>query len=604
MRGRLLATVVVVLAGLGTPYPRRLTGQVAAPLPVGSASDREIEEALRAARAAQRRFEIERSRRLPVSGWGAGGRCDEVLGRMCLWHDEGDDWYPGPEDPRIESARDELLRSLADAGAQAPGDGWLLGQRVAYLGEAGRWEEADSVAKAACAAGEGDGWCRALEGLALHALGRFPDAERAFRAALDRMGPGTARAWTDPELLLDASGRDWWRDASAAERSPRAVLVWALADPLLLVPGNDRLTEHWARRTLAHVRAAAPNPYGMSWGSDLEQMMVRYGWEVGWERGRPPSVYAIARGEVIGHHDPESRPLMPPGAVLRDPAGADAGAWQPDFRRPRATYAPGYAPILLPGPSQLAVFPRGDRFVLVGAHTPPDDTTRHAGHGHPGRDQVLGPWRDHPAEAGLFLIPVEGDPSRPRTARSTRREAGALLLEAPVGRWVASLEVLTPALRRAGRTRVGVDVPARAVDLPTLSDLLLVEPEVPDRSSLEEVAARALPRSWVGRGERVAIAWELFGLGYRSETLSYQLAFERPAPGLLRRAGRALGLFGPPRSQRLEWSEPGPERPGPFLRTVELDLPELEPGLWIVRLEVSVPGRSPLAREHSIEIRP
>src|SRR5687768_638819 len=71
--------------------------------------------ALDYARFAQRRFEIERTRLLPASGSWDPGRCDELLGRMCLRHDEGGDWYPGSEHPLIQAAREELLDVLDGA---------------------------------------------------------------------------------------------------------------------------------------------------------------------------------------------------------------------------------------------------------------------------------------------------------------------------------------------------------------------------------------------------------------------------------------------------------------------------------------------------------
>jgi len=92
------------------------------------------------------------------------------------------------------------------------------------------------------------------------------------------------RLWNDPEPLLDSDGRVWWNSLSEAVRPDRAGLVWALADPFLLVPGNDGLTEFWSRWTVVETRVAARNAYGMSWGSDLEQLTVRYGREVDWER--------------------------------------------------------------------------------------------------------------------------------------------------------------------------------------------------------------------------------------------------------------------------------------------------------------------------------
>ena len=139
-----------------------------------------------------------------------------------------------------------------------------------------------------------------------------------------------AAAWWDPELVLDDAGRRRWSDLSPGERAGRMRGVWALADPLLIVPGNDRLTEHWARRTVSRIRERARNPYGMSWGSDLEELTVRYGWEVAWERAEPSS-YALAEpAAAIGRHHPERRPLMPPGKALEDPWAAPEAGWIPD----------------------------------------------------------------------------------------------------------------------------------------------------------------------------------------------------------------------------------------------------------------------------------
>ena len=549
---------------------------------------------------AQRRFEINRVRWLPATASLRYGPCDQVLGRFCLRDDEGDDWYPGPEDPRIVRAREELLDVLAAAGTL--GDPWILGQRVVYLGEAGRWDEARSLAAAACGGGEGNGWCRALEGLALHALGRFPESESAFRRALARMDAERVRVWNDPEPLLDSEGRAWWRSLSEAVRPDRANLVWALADPFLLVPGNDGLTEFWSRWTMAEIRAGARNAYGMAWGSDLEQLTVRYGWEVGWEREEARPLGPRTGGAVVGRHHPESRPLLPGGAVFQDPAVASEQTWIPDASRLRSGYAPAYAPIVLPGAGQLAIFPRGDRFVLVGALALPEDTTFHAKHVHPDREQASPPWQGRASEVGLFLIPVDGQGTT-LAVGAVGREQGGFTLEAPAGRWVASLEVVAPEQRRAGRTRMGVVVAATSSRQATLSDLLLLDTALPEGASLEDAAARALPRDWLVHGERLAIAWELFGLGYGMESLSYRLTVEKTDRGLLRRAGRWLRILGSPRVRRVEWEEPGPERLGPALRSVEVDLPELDPGSYEVRLEVRGPQGAPLVRTRAVEVR-
>jgi hypothetical protein len=594
---RSLLPALCLAAALG---PRSGAAQAG---PSAASPEEEPVDAGDAARDAQARFERERVRWLPSNrSWG-GGPCDEILGRMCLRDDPGGDWYPEPEDARIGTARETLLAALAEAGARAPGDPWIVGQRVFYLGEAGRWDEALALAAAPECAGAG-GWCGALRGLALHALGRFPEAEAAFRAALSELDPERAAEWSDPEWLLDGAGRRWWSDLDPPARASETPRLWALADPLLLVPGNDLLTEHWARRTVAWIRENARNPYGMRWGSDLEQLLVRYGWEVGWERAEGRIYDAPGPGGVIGHHHPESRPLFPPSVALRDAAAAPEAEWIPDDRLARTAYAPGYAPVLLPGAGQLAVFPRGDRMVVVGAYALPDDTTRHAGHAHAGRDSVAPPWRDRPDEAGLFLLD-EADPTAvPPAARASGRTSGGLVVEAPAGRWVASLEVLSPTVRRAGRTRTGIARDPQPPDVFTLSDLLLVDGPLPVGASVEDAAAHALPRTWLRVGERFGVVWELFGLGYREEVLSYRLTVAGEGDGVIRRALRLLGLAGRERDQRLEWDEPAPERSGPALRGVEVELPPVPPGRYRLRLEIETRGRSPLVRELPIELRP
>ena len=593
MNSRFLSTVLLFL--VLAPRANSLSSQV----PPDTVQV-EPQTTIRDARNAQRRFEIDRARWLPATASPRYGPCDEVLGRMCLRDDEGDDWYPGPEDPRIERAREELLDVLAAAGTRV--DPWILGQRVVYLGEAGRWDEARSLAGAACRGGEEDGWCRALEGLALHGLGRFPESEGAFRKALAKMDAERARTWNDPEPLLDSEGRTWWKSVPEAVRSDRADLVWALADPFLLVPGNDGLTEFWSRWTVAEIRADARNPYGMAWGSDLEELTVRYGWEIGWERTEPRPLGPRTGGPVVGRHHPENRTLLPGGDVFRDPAVSTEQAWIPDASRPRSGYAPAYAPIVLTGAGQLAIFPRGDRFVLVGALALPEDTTFHARHQHPGREEVSQPWRRRASEAGLFLIPADGK-GTVLAVRAAGRERGGFMLEAPAGRWVASLEVVAPGRRRAGRTRKGLVVASALPGEATLSDLLLVDGALPDGASLTDASALALPRNWLTQGERLAIAWELFGLGDRAETLSYRLTVEKVAAGFLRRAGRWLRILGSPRVRRVEWEEVGPDRQGPALRSVEVDLPDLDPGSYEVRLEVRSPRGALLARTRAVEVR-
>ena len=107
---------------------------------------------------AQGRFERIRGQLLPYA-WEEGRRpCEERIGRLCLWYDGEDDWEPVPDPPDLVEARDELLTTLAGAADRIPADEWIVGQRIRYLGEAGRWEDAVRLARTCGAAVSS--WCR------------------------------------------------------------------------------------------------------------------------------------------------------------------------------------------------------------------------------------------------------------------------------------------------------------------------------------------------------------------------------------------------------------------------------------------------------------
>lgn len=257
-------------------------------------------DVLGGAHEAQARFERTRLRLTPLAfGGGGRGQCDEYVGRFCTSYSEGE-WYPREEDADIGAARRKLLAELDSLQGLVPTEAWIAGQRVWYRIDGGDAEGALAAARE-CRAAE-PGWCSALEGLALHALGRYGEALPAFDIALGRMPEEVAREWRLAERAVDGDARDIIEDGE--EAGPEALshtlsTLWALADPLWLVDGNDRLTAHFARWTASEIRRDARNPYGLSWGDDLEELTVRHGWEIGWERHR---VGAINPSEgAIGH---------------------------------------------------------------------------------------------------------------------------------------------------------------------------------------------------------------------------------------------------------------------------------------------------------------
>ncbi len=540
------------------------------------------------ARAAQARFERRRIRYFPLVLGSATAACDERIGRFCSWYDEGD-WYPRPELVEAEELREELLFLLDSIQALLPGDGWLLGQRVWYLSEAQRWEEALEAARS-CGTAE-PWWCAALEGFSLHGLERYVEADRVFSIAIDQMDNEQSLRWRVPRWVMDDDGQNVVKEAATSSSEALDNLLerlWRLADPLYLVEGNDRKTSHYARWTVAKIREEAKNPYRISWGNDLDELTIRHGWELGWNRTSDAGFTTVEH--VIGHKHPEGRDYIPPGKILNTPSLAVSGDLRADVERPRSLYAPAYAPVLLPMEGQVAFFPRGSRVVVVGTHFLPDDTTRHVGHDHPI------PWLNPGTQdgmldrAGIFLVPLDG--ARIKSAQVMGHTEGALSLEVPSGSYVLSTETWSPRKRRAGRLRMGFQSQPVPEDVASLSDILMLRPSSREPEVLAAALPHALKKAEILAGQTFAIAWEVSGLGFRSETLLFEVSVSSINRGVLRQIGEFLRIIEPARPLRLSWEEPGPLSPGPLFRYLNLDLPNLKAGKYEIRMVLKTAGRA------------
>jgi len=552
-----------------------------------------------AARSAQAAFERARERHLPVRLGSSSGECDEVVGRFCTWYDEGE-WVPVEDPEELRGLRAEFLSTLDSLQALVPSDAWVLGQRVWYRGEGGDWEGALAVAIRCLE--EPSWWCSALEGLALHGLERFVEAGAAFDTALARMDPELALEWRVPERAVDGDGREVLATVRTAGGEPLDLVLdrlWWLADPLYLVEGNDRETAHYARWTVATLKEEARNPYRMRWGRDLEELTVRHGWEVGWERVRGGQ---IGRSDdIVGHKQPEGRDFLPSGRALADPTTASAEDLVADRRRPRSLYAPPYAPVLLPMEGQLARFPRGDRLVVVASQSLPEDTTFHAAHDHPRPWMESGDQAGMPDRVGLLGVPVDGG-DRVETSRLGSTE-GALAIELLQGAWLISSESWSPEQRRAGRHRIVVEHRAAQPGAAILSDLLLLAPAADAPESLDEAMAHVLPMPEIMSGDSLAIVWEVSGLGYRPETMDFEVTIERTGRGVFRRLGEILRLASPPTAVAISWEEAAPDRPEVALRYLDIALPELDEGRYEVTLTLRSRGRSDAVARREFLVR-
>lgn len=528
---------------------------------------RDSVQVLSRARSAQAGFERFRYYRLPTTmQGGSGGECDEVIGRFCFWFDDDPDPDPPPpEAPVVGERRRVLLNHLAEASDALPGDGWIAGQRIRYLLESGEEDEAIAAARD-CRAERW--WCSALQGMALHEAQRFEDAQQAFDAALAAMPADERARWTDVTELLSAADRRVYRRAPEGERAAWARRLWWLADPLWSQPGNDRLTEHYARWTMHHIQQHARQVERLRWRDDMREITVRYGWHTAWER-LVPMFYGHSGETVISYSDLRTWEWLVPLADARDPRSLAGDEWplaEGEFTPSR--YAPEYTAKVIGLPHQLAVFPRPEGAVLVAGYAVPADSI---------------PANPRIRAAAVAMADADGgrtvSPWQPTAA------SGAFLLDLPSRDPVVSIEVREDSTRLLARQRQAVtwDADARVSDL-----LLLAHPEARPET-LEDAARLARGSAEVRAGDRVGVFWEMYGIP-AGDSVTVRVALVAPRAGWGRRQLESLGVVRGTRPVRIGWREPV-EGEGIAARSLAVAIPaDLRPGDYTLELTVTSSG--------------
>ncbi len=568
----------------------------AAPAP-GAAQAVDSAEVVDEVRDRQRDFERRRRLRLPPTGSGTGDRCDERVGRYCLFHGDGPGWEPRAEHPDVRRGRWALIRRLDRAARALPGDGWIAGQRVRYLVGAGRPAAAAAAARACRAEAW---WCRALEAFALHRAGEPRAADDVFADALAAMPDATRRRWTDPAALLEDEAADRLEAREGVARDAWLERLWWLADPLWSVPGSGRRAGHLARRVRCRLQRDADGPFGTAWGDDLAELTIRYGWPIGFERVRPGHYGLEAEPTVVAHHDPSARRMVPPAPVLEEPSRAGPESWPLDPDEPRSEYAPPALDTLVRPAARIYRFPRPDSLRLVAA------------------------WRWEEGDGAEASLRVEAGPDGPAAAAGGRQRGpdGRLSVAAPPRPAVASLEVVHRKGRRAARHRTGLRPPERPEGVPGLSDLMLTAPSgaggrgrtepdtadgvlrrAGDRPTLAEAAARARPPGPARPGERVGLYWEAYGRSGALRGGRTEVRLVGDDGGFLEGMARGLGLADDPREVTVGWPtapvREGRIHPGGLV----LALPAtLEPGRYEVEVTLRPPGREPVTARTSLRV--
>ena len=514
---------------------------------------------VRDVQSTQRSFESFRRMRLPVRerSWGP---CDLRIGRYCYWRGDDED-DPMPEEaPPIRERRAALIRALDSAASVLEGDTWIAGQLVRYLVEAGMTDAAIRFARDRCRAGSA--WCAALGGYAAHMGNRFAEADSAYRIALAELPVAERCRWLDISDLVEGDLAKRLDLLGCDARDSLAQRVLLLGAPLYSVTQTDLFTEQLSRFTRIRIAEHSGSTDGESWGDDVRELMLRYGWPRWYSRSEPP-IGSQMTASITGHDAGMPYDFIPRAHALDHVGHISADDWSLDDQRALTGYAPSFARSVHDLPSQVATFRRGDSALVVAAWDARRDTT------------LLG----RALNAALVLVSPTGQATVVRD--SSARTVGRLWVTAPIDSGVVSLELLAPAERRAARSRVGL--PARDSGRVVLSDLLLFAPSPTVANRLDAVRDSALATSVVSGARGVGVYWEAYGLT-APEPLHFTLSVEQHGVGWLRRTAERLHLADPTSGLRLQWDEV-PELTGDMApRSVRLDLSRLRSGHYRVSL--------------------
>lgn len=539
---------------------------------------------LRSLRGAQREFEYVRRQHLPWTLGTPTGRCDVVVGRFCYWDDDDDEpaFTPKPEHPRVVRERHQLLARLDSGAAQLPGDLWIAGQRVRYLVEASRYHEALWLLEE-CAAEPW--WCRALAGYVSHVMGDYAFADSAFAAALVAMPVDERCTWTDLSVVLEGRHVDDYREIPCETRGSVNERIWWLGDPLYLVAGNERRSEHFARLVLSRMLDGTGIVYGHSWGRDNRELVLRYGWAIAWEREQSRGLEP--RPRIIGHHADGGRRFLPPYEFVTDLARATPDEWDIDPDIPRSRTAVRYATEFRPLTHQLAVFRRDDTAVVVVGYD----------YGNQTGSSYSAPSAIH---AGVFL---HVGPSVGFTASNpASRGTGALSLRVPRAAALVSVEALDRRDSVAARARYWVDLPERLPEGFAASDLLLLDPGVSLPASLEDAAARARGSVRFAPGEPIEFYWEVYGAPADSAH-EVSISVTKLGKGFFRSAVEVLGLAGERQPETFQWEGmPGALHDG-IGRALGIRLADDDEGRYLVRLEITTSSGARAVTQRQIEVK-
>lgn len=502
---------------------------------------------------------------------GPSVECRAEKGEFCL---RGDwDTAPCPR-PSVSSAfcsnheqeyadRDTLVAVLDSAVAVLPGDPWVLGQQV-YARTKFRLYGPAQFALQRC---PGEPWyCAGLRGWFYDQTDQPVLADSAFRFMSETMPEKQRCEWADLADLYRWRIGGEYRGLSCEEREALNERIWWLADPLLLVDGNERRTEHYSRHFGAVLHNELLEAGGGYHPRSHHRRVIPHGFED-----------SICTSGAIY---PSSRySFLPDWEAVRDPLGSRPEAWRlmrTNYNDRVEGYTPPFAFFYTELDAQVGYFRRGSEArVLIASEVGLNENLAALEYG-----------------AGVW-IGTGPDSVAARLFDATYQRRYAFFADVDAAPHLFSVEAFATG-RGAGRARFGQGPPFTAEDDRGISDLLLFRPSGPPPNSLEDVAGLAYGRSYVSSAEPLGLFWELYG-AERDEMVSYVLIVDRPGSGFL-----GIGGFEP---IRIDWTAPArPNEEGRWVNVQDIEIRDLSPGRYTLQLTASIGGLVPFTVTRAFDV--
>ncbi len=491
--------------------------------------------------------------------------CLARKGDICFGGDHEDYRCLNISPCRTEAAMYQFMDQLEWAARRRPTDPYTVAQAVYGLARVGVVGRALEVARGCEAA---RWWCDLVLGMAYHRAGRPVEAEGHVRNGLLGADPELECRLRDIEYLLD--GRDGSTYADLPCHDPQRLefeeRFWWLTDPLMAIPGNDRWTEHIARRfeLLLHERLwEVTRPGYLLNAAGIADNLVYM--NVVTRRGPPDSWEPAGRIVDTWRSEQASRYRFSPASLVGD--GIQALRYNLAATRWDEGYTPvAYGPVF-EVPGQIARFLDGDSLVLA----------------------VSADLDASPVYSRESRFVASGGPAGPfvrlgTTGMDQGPSFNATVQAVPM---VVAVEAMDPD-GPVARMRQGV-MPLEPGAL-MLSDPLLVSPLIGDLpTTRQEAIDSMLPQPWVGSMNELIAYWEVYGLE-EGEPLQISVGVAREGAGMGTRVLRFLSGRSGPAVPTVSWTEEagGPVHP----MSLMVDVKALRDANYDLNIEVTGPDGS------------